>query len=130
MLTWHHGGANSAEAGETKVVTHQKARNPLNNQSIYSVTSGDRIKECVKALWSIGQIYEQLEQPLLAQKYYLKILEDRERMAKNFGCKKYVLLAEEASGRIFMGRAQMPEDLEAGFMVQRAGSLAAEKSYV
>ena len=61
LLTWHHGGANAAEAGESKAVTHQKARNPLNNQSIYSVTSGDRIKECVKALWSIGQIYEQLE---------------------------------------------------------------------
>ena len=54
LLTWHHGGANAAEAGESKAVASQKTRNPLNNQSIDSVTSGDRIKECVKALWSIG----------------------------------------------------------------------------
>lgn len=53
-------------------------------------------------------------------------------MAKNFGCKKYVLLAEEASGKIFMGSAsaQMPNNLEAGYMLQGPEALAAEASYV
>jgi hypothetical protein len=51
-------------------------------------------------------------------------------MAKNFGCKKYVLLAEEASGKIFMSLigAQIPQDLGGDFFIQRSASLAAEEN--
>jgi hypothetical protein len=56
----------------------------------------------VKTLICIGRIYEHLGEPMVAQTFYLKVLEDRESLCKYFGCKDEVLQAEELSGRIFM----------------------------
>ena len=58
----------------------------------------------MKTLICIGRIYEHLSEPLVAQTFYLKILEDRESLCKYFGCKDEVLQAEELSGKIFMQR--------------------------
>jgi hypothetical protein len=38
---------------------------------------------------------------LIAKKYYFKILEARQLLTNEFGCEKYMLLAEKSVGIIF-----------------------------
>jgi len=38
---------------------------------------------------------------VLAQKYYLKVLEDRESLSKYFGCEKHVLKAESRLSLVY-----------------------------
>lgn len=105
LLVWHNGPS----LDESKQA--KKTRNPLNNQS--HNTGGGRIKECVKALWQIAQIYETLEQPMIALKYYQKILEARETINEITGSEKYTLSAENKMGVIFstMIGQQIPHNL-------------------
>ena len=98
MLKWHHGfdGPETQKEGQYD----EKRFGPLDPQSFGSKDGGNRIKQCIKALLCIGEIYEKLDQPILAQKYYFKILEGRGLLSR-YGCSKQVLAAEKASGKIF-----------------------------
>jgi hypothetical protein len=93
LFMWHYSeGQYNLRENESPL---DRLRNPLST-AVDHCTPGTRIKECVKALLCIGQTYMQLSEVHLAQRYFLKILEDRETLCKDFDCAKQVLLAEEA----------------------------------
>ena len=79
-------------------------------------------------LLCIGEIYEKLDQPILAQKYYFKILEGQRKLARivvkiRIGCSKQVLTAKQRKpqvkystiilGHRFLGQKSHTQELSA-----------------
>lgn len=83
LFIWHNGSIQStSESPDFKIDV-----SPLKSLQVKKIKQ-ERIKECIKCLLLMGQIYEKLHQPLLSLKLYFKIMEDRETLSKYFGCKK------------------------------------------
>jgi hypothetical protein len=84
---WHYSETISKIQNRGEDSKKTQIKNPLStSDDVFSQSS--RIKECVKALLCMGRIYVKLNEPQLAAIYFLKILEDRETLCKQFHCVK------------------------------------------